>query len=333
MRLIVTNGDIAVQKLRAAGFAGDILPWRDVLHDGPVPDEEGLERLSELRAAFLSEEFGVPRDEVALSFAERDTKIRDHLAYDRVELWMEHDLYDQLQLMQILHFFADQNRLTGVYLVQAHDHLGTMKAEDLSALAASATTVDGSQFELACHAWRAFTSPDPTALLQFVSHDLAKLPYLKSALLRLLAEFPDPVRGLSLTEERVLRRLEHGPANSGELYRDVLLQEASRFMGDASFFRRLDGLTFVNAPLIEGLSEPFRIGTKNIDDAEDPRLTSGDGYKNHTLKLTEAGHEVLRGHLDHAMFNEVDRWIGGVRLRPALQVRYDRNVGEMIAPR
>jgi hypothetical protein len=35
--LVVTNGDAAVERLAAAGITGEILPWRDVLHDGPVP--------------------------------------------------------------------------------------------------------------------------------------------------------------------------------------------------------------------------------------------------------------------------------------------------------
>ena len=34
--LHVTNGDSAVAKLRAAGIEGDMLPWRDALHEGPV---------------------------------------------------------------------------------------------------------------------------------------------------------------------------------------------------------------------------------------------------------------------------------------------------------
>ncbi|MGI9511113.1 MAG: hypothetical protein ACR2QJ_17380 [Geminicoccaceae bacterium] len=34
--LVITNGDSAADRLRAAGCKAGILPWRDVLHDGPV---------------------------------------------------------------------------------------------------------------------------------------------------------------------------------------------------------------------------------------------------------------------------------------------------------
>ena len=36
-RLIITNGDDAVARMREAGIRGEILPWRDILHEGPVP--------------------------------------------------------------------------------------------------------------------------------------------------------------------------------------------------------------------------------------------------------------------------------------------------------
>jgi hypothetical protein len=36
-QLIVTNGQSAVAAMRRAGVSDDLLPWDDVLHDGPVP--------------------------------------------------------------------------------------------------------------------------------------------------------------------------------------------------------------------------------------------------------------------------------------------------------
>ncbi|MFC5068837.1 hypothetical protein [Flaviflagellibacter deserti] len=327
MRLIVTNGDAAVERMRAAGIDGEILPWRDVLHDGPVTDEEQLERLSQLRAAFIAKEFGVPHEEVALSFAERDSTIRRHAEFDRIELWLEHDLYDQLQLIQVLHFLAEEKRIDGVYLVQADDYLGVQSEGQIRKLAEMAAPVTIEQFELACHAWRAFTSSDPTVLVAFAAHDIAALPYLKPALLRLLAEFPDPIRGLSLTEERVLQRLEEGPTRRGELFKAVVAQEDASFMGDASFFRRVDGLTFVPEPLVEGVEVPYTL-------IREPEKDTGyKAFADAILRLTPAGRRVLAGRLDHAMTNDVDRWIGGTRLRPALLLRYDRNAGELIAPR
>jgi hypothetical protein len=117
-RLIITNGDSAANGLEAAEIAAELLPWRDVLHDGPVPRMPSLEALSRIRARYLAEEFGRPSD-VDRGFAERDAAIRRHDAYDHVELWFEHDLYDQLQLIQVLDLFSGFGRTEGVFLVQA----------------------------------------------------------------------------------------------------------------------------------------------------------------------------------------------------------------------
>ncbi len=52
--LHVTNGDSAADLLRATGLVRRVLPWSDVLHEGPVPDVPDDE-LRRVRAAFLSD--------------------------------------------------------------------------------------------------------------------------------------------------------------------------------------------------------------------------------------------------------------------------------------
>ncbi|MCP4382335.1 MAG: hypothetical protein GY798_13130, partial [Hyphomicrobiales bacterium] len=91
--LIITNGDSAADLLAEAGRDGVILPWRDVLHEGPIT-AGSLDALSVSRAAFLAHRLRLDPDEVLTSFVERDTLIRGHAGFDRVELWFEHDLYD-----------------------------------------------------------------------------------------------------------------------------------------------------------------------------------------------------------------------------------------------
>ena len=53
--LHLTNGDATVPGLRGTGLADTILPWRDVLHEGPVPDVPD-EVLRRIRTAFLAGE-------------------------------------------------------------------------------------------------------------------------------------------------------------------------------------------------------------------------------------------------------------------------------------
>jgi hypothetical protein len=52
--LHVTNGDSAVERLRAAGVDGDMLPWRDALHEGPVPAGLDPAQLRAERARFIA---------------------------------------------------------------------------------------------------------------------------------------------------------------------------------------------------------------------------------------------------------------------------------------
>lgn len=330
MRLIITNGDVAAERIREAGIEGEILPWRDALHDGPVLDEDRLEDLSHIRAAFLAGEFGMDRAHIAMQFAERDAVLRRHDTFERIEIWMEHDLYDQLQLIQILRYLDRLGRREGVFLVQADDYLGLLPLGALTALQDEAAQVTEAQSAVAIRTWRAFTNAYPGELVDLAREDIAALPHLAAALRRLLAEFPDPVRGLSLTEERILRRLADGPVPTAELFRHVVEQEDARFMGDLSFFRRIDALAFTAEPLMWGVEAPFVSAGHGEDMAQEEAYAT---FASATLQITSAGKRVLDGTFDHALVNGPDRWIGGVRLRPGLLMRYDRDNRRLIAPR
>jgi hypothetical protein len=325
--LIITNGDSAVARLEDAGVAGAILPWRDVLHDGPVPAIEGLERLSAIRSAFIASDLGLGADEVSAEFRARDAVIRAHGEFERIEIWLEHDLYDQLQLLQILEFFEGQDRLGDLYLVQADDYLGHQPPEAMLRLSGAAEPVTRAQIELAREAWRAFTAQTPHRLARIADSDTSALPFLGPALKRLLAELPDPVRGLTLTEERALNGLVDREPTSGELFRHVSEQDDAQFLGDASFFRRLDALAFADAPLIEGLP-----GRSADHCGQGHRLDHGYAeYARARLRLTATGRDVIAGRVDHRVVNRVDHWVGGVHVSPAALIRYDRTHGQLVA--
>lgn len=52
--LHITSGDSAVSLMKCAQIEGRFLPWRDVLHDGPVPADLTLEQLLMQRAKFIA---------------------------------------------------------------------------------------------------------------------------------------------------------------------------------------------------------------------------------------------------------------------------------------
>ncbi|HYW10257.1 MAG TPA: DUF1835 domain-containing protein, partial [Longimicrobium sp.] len=100
--LHVTNGDHAADALRAAGMSGTVVAWRDVLHEGPVPAGLALPELGAVRAAWIAEQgWG------AADFRERDAALARFATHDETVLWFEHDLYDQLQLLQVVDWLAE----------------------------------------------------------------------------------------------------------------------------------------------------------------------------------------------------------------------------------
>jgi hypothetical protein len=53
--LCITNGDSAAALIELSGVSGDVLPWRDVLHEGPDPSGLSFDELREVRANFIAE--------------------------------------------------------------------------------------------------------------------------------------------------------------------------------------------------------------------------------------------------------------------------------------
>src|SRR5690349_9951525 len=104
--LHITSGDAAVALMKRAGLSGDILAWRDVLHEGPTPAGLTLAELSEVRARFVADCGWRTFAEAQAEFRARDAALAQYGAHDEVVLWFEHDLYDQLQLLQLLDWFA-----------------------------------------------------------------------------------------------------------------------------------------------------------------------------------------------------------------------------------
>jgi hypothetical protein len=184
MTLHVTNGDSVGGTLRETALGGDVLVWRDVLHEWPLPERD-------------------------------DTQL---LEADHVVLWFEHDLYDQLQLIDILSIRGD------VELIVAGAFLGPMSAAELQALWPSRTKATPEIVRAATGAWDAVRSPEPTGLLR----DVPELPYLGPALRRLLEELPSTHDGLSRTERGALQ-------TRGDFVAAQQLEEAP-FLGDTWFF-------------------------------------------------------------------------------------------------
>lgn len=322
--LLITNGDAAGSLLRKAFQGVEVLPWRDVLHDGPVPLTNSFSELSKIRVEFLaSKGWGVTADLQAM-FDARDRGLAHQGEFAGVTLWFEHDLYDQLQLIQLLDWFADQRLDGGLSLVQADAFLGRQTLEALIEMQVLEAPVSEDQRELAQRAWSAFRQPSPEEWAALLGEPPDALPHLAAAIRRSLQELPQPGSGLSQTEQAILEAVRGGVSNPLELFTTVQQGEEAAFMGDWSFWDRLDGLANAAAPLIEGLAgAPFR-----PDWPEDERAA----YLKSEVAMTDFGAHVLAGKQDHASRNQIDRWIGGTHLTNDTLWRWDGGKQRLIAP-
>ena len=232
--LHLTNGDSAVPALRAAGAEGEILAWREVLHDGPVPALEPDE-LRAVRARFLGDEDGLLR--------ERDERLAAALAAgEPLILWFEADLYDVLLLIQILERLPREAPARMVLVGQdVWRSVGEVDPDELRSLGAEAPTVTPEQLALASDAWKAFTSSTPRALEPLAAGTPA-LPAVGLALWRLLEELPWAGTGLSRTERQLLEPLANGARTREEAFWAAGRAEERPYLGDTSAWATLDRL-------------------------------------------------------------------------------------------
>ncbi|MBB4636201.1 DUF1835 domain-containing protein [Longimicrobium terrae] len=301
--LHVTNGDHAADAIRAAGAPGPVLPWRDVLHDGPVPAGLPLAELSRIRAEFIASRGWASPEDAERSFRERDDALAAARDEDEVVLWFEHDLYDQLQLVQVLDEAARLPvRLT---LINPAQYLGPSAPEQLRALFHLRAPVTPAQTALARAAWEAFRAPDPRGIQSLLETDTSALQHLGSALRRHLQQFPWTTDGLSRTERQALRSLADGPGSFAEAFAANQARESAIFLGDSSFLGVLADLGADPDPLVTwDDGAPVR--------ALAPGVTIAS-VADHRLTLTDNGRAVLEGRA--AWAPRTDRWLGGVHLR------------------
>ena len=303
--LHITNGDGTLYLLDKAAILGTHLAWQDALYDGPVQAGRTLEQTSSARARYLAARgYGSPI-KLIHDFGRRDAQLRRAGEFSEVILWFEHDLFDQLQLLQVLTSLDELNLEPGrIAVVQSDEYLGNMTVDEILPLLPKRRTATPAIFKSARRNWERFTSPSPSELYAAAGEDTIGLPFLRAALRRLCEEYPWTRDGLSRSQRHALYAVAAGPARMEELLARSQAREEASFLGNRPFAAILDELQSGEGALLEP-----------------------DGK---AIVLTGLGRRVLAGDADWLDEHRIDRWIGGVHLAPNNLTRWDDDAARFV---
>jgi hypothetical protein len=321
--LHVANGTCTTGIIESAGVPGARSIWADPLYEGPVPAGLSDGELLEVRGQHLGELTGAawtgpdPALDPVNDLREWRAAIERHESYDEVILWFEHDLFDQLNLIQLLTWIRGHLpptkpvSLIGIGSFPGRPDfkgLGELTPDELASLVETRQRVSHEQYGLAERAWLAFRAPTPEALDAIRQDDTSALPYLAPALARFLQEYPWTRDGLSRTERRLLE-LADGDG--------ITLSKAFPRMHDGEKVYYVTDLSM--AALAESLSRAVpSLLTLDLSSVEEGRVLQG------RVALTDAGRLVLSGELDRVTSCGIDRWLGGVHLQSGVMIwRWD----------
>ena len=301
--LHISNGDAT--DVPGTGLARRVIYWRDALHEGPVPVAPPAE-LRRIRAEYLAGHTSAGHAEVIRQLTERDQVLEAGRDGEYV-LWFEADLYDQLQITEILARLAGLGVPAGrITLICIGEHPGIARFGGLGELTAgqlrdlphtsACARLTPAALELATRAWAAFRAPAPQSLAAIAATRLGELRFLGEAFDRLSREYPAVRDGLALTERRVLAAVADGAPDAGTAFVRAQARETRPYMGDSTCFARMGQMSEGPHPLLR--LDPPGLPVQ--------RATG--------VRLTGTGERVLAGQADQVTLNGVDRWIGGVHL-------------------
>jgi RNA polymerase sigma factor (sigma-70 family) len=312
--LHVANGTCTTRIIESAGIPGTCSIWADPLYEGPVPGGLSDAELLEARTRYLAGS----TDEAPVVDPVNDmrrwrTVIQRHETYDELILWFEHDLFDQLNLIQLLAWIRERlpaEKLVSLVCIGSfpgHPRfkgLGELTPDELASLLETRQRVSEAQYSLAELAWQAFREPTPEALDNLRQGDTSALPYLAAAVARFLQEYPWTTDGLSRTERRLVELAAGGQVELSAAFPRMHADEEVYYVTDMSLAALADTLSRTSPPLLTLARTPNADG-----ELAQESVTLRDA-----VALTEIGRAVLAGRQDRIGTCGINRWLGGVHL-------------------
>ena len=323
-RLHVANGTSTTRTIEASGIPGACSIWADPLYEGPVPAGLGDAELLDVRMRYLAGPGDLTRagggtdpslDPVNDMRAWR-TAIARHEAYDELILWFEHDLFDQLNLIQLLAWLrptlpgAKPVSLIciGSYPGRANfKGLGELTAGELAPLFETREPVSDPQYRVGTARVAGISCTDARSAGATPARRHIGVAVSGCGAPPLSAGYPWTRDGLSRSERRLLELARGDGILLSKAFPRMHDGEETYYMTDASLAGLAEMLARTSPPLL----------TLDLSSAERQVLRG-------RVALTDIGQSALSGELDRVAACGIDRWLGGVHLQSGRSVwRWD----------
>lgn len=250
--LHILNGDSTRQIIEQTDISGDLCVWRDVLSDGPSSPDVGSDAWWNIRKAYMSQAFEISPEEFEKKAEEEFKKIEAFAKYTEVVLWFEYDLFCQINMIAILHWFNQQERGdTKVSLIcvgreEGYEKLvglGELPAEIYPDLFSRRRIMGTADFSFASDVYEAWCSTDPTDLETFVLLPSNEFPYLSDALQSHFRRFPSAQTGLTEIEQETVNLIQGGVHEERKIIGNLLRWQQFYGFGDLQLFQVLQRLS------------------------------------------------------------------------------------------
>src|SRR5258708_1290217 len=298
--LHIHNGDSAAGTAKKSDIPGEHLAWREALVCGPAPGGLSIDEFRHVRAQHLADAYGANLEQTVQELRAQEETLARFSDHEEVVLWFEPDLFGQVQLIDLLDRFAQNElgrpRLSLICInefsgVKGFRGFGELNEDQLAALFPQRQEVTQPQLDLGSKAWQAYTSPQAAALIALLGSDTSDLRFLKDALSKHLQRFPWTDNGLGRIERVGLDLVAKGHCNFRSLFPAFARREAEYGFGDAQFYLELKRLADAPTPALTLTLAANRVAT----DTAQMLLSS--------FEITELGKEVLAGEEDFVSRN------------------------------
>jgi hypothetical protein len=303
------NGDSVATTARRALLPGRHVAYREILVAGPVRSGLRLHEWVEERARFGAGYFGEHLLRLRNELLEQEQMLDAIRDEEEIVLWFEHDLFCLANFLYLLVRLSKARRLSAIWCPRP---LGGMTEEELVTTYMSRAAVPPLMLRIAAEAWKAYTSPDPTALNRFVMQDWNDFPFLRDGMTLHAMRFPSTRDGLGEVERRAMAGIDAGASDFGALFARFDANPPRYGLGDGEFLRHLRRLASCAVPMITI--------TESGDTTPPPKALFG---------ITPAGRKVLAGDADFIELNNADTWLGGAHLTNEQLWRWDRDAREV----